>query len=136
MINYKIYIVYTVYDEIFLATEEDFDFLRIVRLYEIDHDNSFKSRMLIRLTQPLHDHQRIDCLIYLGLFFSEDDKYQEASAYFAECKRDFIKIGSSRYHSKFLHRVRGEMDKTFEMVEREDLFFSKLEIRTLFPIIV
>lgn len=122
LINCKIYFVYTVYTDIFLATAEDFDFLRIVRLYEIDHDDSFKARMLIRLKLPLHEHQRIDCLIYLGLFFSEGDNCQEALAYFAQCKRDFIKIGSSRYHSKFLHRVRGEMVKTFEMVEREDLF--------------
>lgn len=56
--------------------------------------------MASRLKTPLENPQRLDCLVYTGLFYIRQKNYKEASIHFEECKRSLIKIGPTRYEMK------------------------------------
>lgn len=90
------------YKEDVSLTEEDYDFLRIVRLCEVDKD---EVRMLSRLKNALNYPQRLDCLVWTGLFHSRQEEFEDALIYYNECRNLLIEIGPSRYQREFLYNV-------------------------------
>lgn len=109
-----------VYKDDIEVTEEDVECLKIVRLMLIGKTDLFEERMANRLKTTLESRQRLDCLVWAGMFYSDEGDHEEALIYFDECMNSVIEIGPSRYQRKLLHRIYRQMKITFGKMERKD----------------